>query len=50
MNFDGVQINKVNNGYILNGTKLDVLTKKQENEILIFKDFDEILAYLKDGK
>ena len=50
MKFDGVQINKVNNGYIVNGTKLDVLTKQQENAILIFKDFDEVLAYLKDAK
>ena len=50
MKFDGVQINKVNNGYILNGTKIDILSKKQENEILIFKDFDEILTYLKENK
>jgi hypothetical protein len=50
MKFDQVQINKVNNGYLLNGTKIDILSKKQDNEILIFKDFDEVLAYLKDGK
>jgi hypothetical protein len=47
MNFDGVQINKVNNGYILNGTKIDILTKQQDNQILIFKDFDEVITYLK---
>ena len=47
MNYDGVQINKVTNGYIVNATKLDILTKSQDNQIAIFKDFDEVLAFLK---
>lgn len=47
MNYDGVQINKVSNGYIVNATKLDILTKTQDNQIAIFKDFDEVLAFLK---
>lgn len=47
MNFDGVQVNKVSNGYIVNATKLDILTKVQDNQILIFKDFDEVIAFLK---
>lgn len=50
MKYDGVQINKVNNGYILNGTKLDVLTKTQDNQILIFESFDKVLEHLKDAK
>lgn len=47
MNYDGVQINKVSNGYIVNATKLDVLTKSQDNKIAIFASFDEVLAFLK---
>jgi hypothetical protein len=47
MNYDGVQINKVSNGYIVNATKLDVLTKTQDNKIAIFANFDEVLAFLK---
>ena len=47
MNYDGVQINKVTNGYIVNATKLDILTKSQVNQIAIFKDFDEVLAFLR---
>jgi hypothetical protein len=50
MQFDQVQINKVSNGYLLNGTKIDILSKKQDNEILIFKEFNEVLEYLKNGK
>ena len=50
MNYDAVQINKVANGYIVNTTILDVLTKQQDNKISIFKDFDEVLAHLKDAK
>ncbi len=47
MNYDGVQINKVSNGYIVNATKLDILSKQQDNKILIFADFDEVIAFLK---
>jgi len=47
MNYDGVQVNKVSNGYIVNATKLDILSKQQDNKIVIFKDFDEVLAFLK---
>jgi hypothetical protein len=50
MKFDNVQITKVNNGYVLNGTKIDILTKTQLNEVLIFKDWDEVAAFLKDAK
>ena len=35
MNYDGVQINKVTNGYIVNATNLDILTKSQDNQIAI---------------
>lgn len=47
MNYDGVQVNKVSNGYIVNATKLDVLSKQQDNKIAIFATFDEVLAFLK---
>lgn len=47
MNYDGVQINKVSNGYIVNATKLDILSKQQDNKIVIFKEFDEVIAFLK---
>jgi len=47
MNYDGVQVNKVSNGYIVNATKLDVLSKQQDNKIVIFKEFDEVIAFLK---
>lgn len=47
MSYDGVQVNKVSNGYIVNTTKLDVLTKTQDNKISIFETFDEVLAFLK---
>lgn len=47
MSYDGVQVNKVSNGYIVNATKLDVLTKQQDNKIVIFKDFEEVIAFLK---
>lgn len=47
MKYDGVQVNKVSNGYIVNATKLDVLTKQQDNQIVIFKDFQEVIDFLK---
>ena len=47
MKYDGVQINKVSNGFIVNATKIDVLTKQQDNQIVIFKDFDEVIEFLK---
>lgn len=47
MKYDGVQVNKVSNGYIVNATKLDVLTKAQDNQIVIFKDFQEVIDFLK---
>jgi hypothetical protein len=47
MKYYGVQINKVSNGYIVNATKLDVLTKAQDNQIVIFKDFQEVIDFLK---
>jgi hypothetical protein len=47
MNYDGVQVNKVSNGYIVNATKLDILSKQQDNKIVIFKEFDEVIAFLK---
>lgn len=47
MNYDGVQINKVSNGFIVNATKLDILSKQQDNKIVIFKDFQEVIDFLK---
>jgi hypothetical protein len=47
MTFDGVQINRVANGFIVNATKIDILTKQQDNQILIFKEFDDVLNFLK---
>ena len=47
MNYDGVQVNKVSNCYIVNATNLDVLSKQQDNKIAIFATFDEVLAFLK---
>ena len=47
MKYDGVQINKVSNGFIVNATKIDILTKKQDNEIVIFKEFNEVIEFLK---
>jgi hypothetical protein len=47
MSYDGVQINKVSNGYIVNATKIDILSKQQDNKIAIFATFDEALAFLK---
>ena len=47
MSYDGVQINKVSNGYIVNATKIDILSKQQDNKIAIFATFDEVLAFLK---
>jgi hypothetical protein len=47
MNYNQVQINKVDNGYVVSVTKIDLLTNKPDQKVAIFKDFDEVVAYLK---
>jgi len=46
MNYNQVQINKVNNGFIVSTTKIDILTNKPEQEVAIFATFDEVVTYL----
>ena len=47
MNYNQVQLNKVNNGFIVSTTKIDILTNKPEQEVAIFATFDEVVTYLK---
>ena len=47
---NNVKISKVDNGYILEQTKLDVLTKRPETEVLVFTKFDDVIDYLTKEK
>lgn len=43
------QISKVENGYIVQITKLDILDKRQTQEVYIFEKLDDALAKVKEG-
>jgi hypothetical protein len=45
-----VKFSRVDNGYLLEVTKIDVLTKRPEVEVLVFKSYDEVIAYLQENK
>jgi len=46
MNYNQVQLNKVDNGFIVSTTKIDVLTQKPDQKVAIFATFDEVVTYL----
>ena len=47
MNYDQVQINKAENGFIVSTTKIDLLEKRPVQTVSIFKTFDEVVEFLK---
>lgn len=47
MNFDQVQINKADNGFIVSTTKVIFGEPRPDTKVAIFKTFEEIVEYLK---
>ena len=47
MTSNQAQINKVDNGFIVSLTKVDILTNKPEQKASVFTSFDDVVAFLK---
>ena len=47
MNYDQVQINKAENGFIVATTKITFGDPRPEQKVNIFKTFDEVVEFLK---
>ena len=46
MNYTQVQINKVDNGWVVNTTKVLFGDQRPEQTVTIYATFDEVLAFL----
>jgi hypothetical protein len=49
MTSNQAQINKVDNGFIVSLTKIDILTQKPEQKAAVFTDFDAVVEFLKSN-
>jgi len=50
MEFNQVQINKAENGYIMSTTKIIFGSPHPEQEVNVFKTFDEVITFLAPTK
>lgn len=50
MDYNQVQINKAENGYIMSTTKIIFGQQHHETEVNVFKTFDELIAHLAPSK
>lgn len=46
MDFNQVQINKVDNGYVVSTTKFIFGDPKPENQVNVFREFNDVLAFI----
>lgn len=50
MEYNQVQIQKVDNGFVVSTTKVLFGEQRPEQTINVFKTFDEVIAYLSPAK
>ena len=50
MDYNQVQIQKVDNGFVVSTTKVIFGDPRPEQTINVFKTFDEVIAYLSPAK